>query len=65
MPILEREGGLSDRQFEVGKARSTVNAISTVMRIAEIAMNGNKSCPMLAVNVGMLLISRFNHKTKK
>ena len=51
VPITEKEGGLSDRQFGFRKARSTVNAISTVTEIAEKAMEANKSCAVVTLDV--------------
>lgn len=42
MRMVEKEGGLSDRQFVMGKTRSTVGAINTVTKSAEASIETNK-----------------------
>lgn len=48
VPTTEKGGGLSDRQYGFLKTKSTVNAISTVMKIA---VEANKSYEVVTLDV--------------
>lgn len=60
LPIVENRGGLSERQFGFRKARSTVDAISMVVKIASKAIYGVRTAKEYCLVITLDIKNAFN-----
>ncbi|CAD7085026.1 unnamed protein product [Hermetia illucens] len=60
LPVVESQGGLSDRQYGFRKARSTIDAIKLVTDLAEDAIHGKGSTSKYCVVVILDVKNAFN-----
>ncbi|CAD7080141.1 unnamed protein product [Hermetia illucens] len=65
LPVVESQGGLSDRQYRFRKARSTIDAIKLVTGLAEDAIHGKGSTSKYCVVVTLDVKNAFNSTTWK
>ena len=60
LPVVESQGGLSDRQYGFRKARSTIDAIKMVTGLAENAIHGRGSTSKYCIVVTLDVRNAFN-----